>query len=239
MLNWVRVPAAPPEEVAWGGLGAVYATQGGSPGGGGTWPYVAGAAIGAAGSLFGAHQQQHFESVMSSTAYQRAMSDMGKAGLNPMLAFSQGGASTPSVSAVNPGAPVADALTAYTRMHRLEQPVADSTVRLNDAATTAKGVDAEVGRQTIENLKSQQSKTEQETKYLDAQERRERLRLSKEGVESGMWSWGQKALDMLGGVRDNWRKAFMPTFPSSGRSMHDAVKRFLESEGMPKEVSPQ
>ena len=31
------------------------------------------------------------------SAYQRAMADMGKAGLNPILAYSQGGASTPSV----------------------------------------------------------------------------------------------------------------------------------------------
>lgn len=41
------------------------------------------------------NQAQDFEKEMSSSAYQRAMTDMKKAGLNPMLAYQQGGASTP------------------------------------------------------------------------------------------------------------------------------------------------
>jgi len=53
-----------------------------------------------------AAENRRFQLEMSSTAYQRAVNDMAKAGLNPMLAYSQGGASTGSGAVAAPASNV-------------------------------------------------------------------------------------------------------------------------------------
>jgi hypothetical protein len=67
----------------------------------GWWNYLSGGHKEKESAIAMANIDRNFQERMSSSAYQRATQDMIKAGLNPALAYTQGGASTPSGSKPN------------------------------------------------------------------------------------------------------------------------------------------
>ena len=114
-----------------------------------------------------AQNQMDFQERMRKTQYQTAVEDMQKAGLNPMLAYQQGGAGTPSgamgqVTTAKVGNAIGSALQGYQAMsmNNADLELKDATTKGTTAQTIKTEADtiktaADIGY-TLENTKLNQ-----------------------------------------------------------------------------------
>lgn len=109
---------------------------------------------------------RNYATDMSNTSWQRGVADMKKAGINPMLAFSKGGASTPTVGS-GPGGQGSSGIPGYS-LSRMENALGAGVNSALAAATTGAMVDrtkAETDRIRMETLltEAQIPRTRQDT----------------------------------------------------------------------------
>lgn len=152
--------------------------------------------------LYNANQK--WMTQMSNTAYQRAMDDMKKAGLNPMLAYQQGGASVPSSSAPTVQASsktglASAALQAYTG-------ISAASSQAQQASTAQAQMESSTKLQTATAAKELAS-----TRQIQAETKLKERELRGKGVKDTLDREGgriiQKLIDSIGGSSSAKEKA--------------------------------
>lgn len=118
-------------------------------------------------NLANAREVMAFQKEMSSTSYQRAVKDMQAAGLNPMLAYSQGGASTPTGSLAAPVQNTAAVGVSSAAQQMQAVSAAQGVLQSRAATDQAKATADKLRSETLENSVNTAAKLA-ETKQREA-----------------------------------------------------------------------
>lgn len=172
-----------------------------------------------------AQAQMDFQNQQTSTSYQRGVADMKAAGLNPMLAYSQGGASSGSGASAQMGNELGAGANSAQSAYLARQQMAQSAAQIDntDSDTDLKNAQVDLTRQ-------QALQTIASTKNLGTENARLVQEITRLGLGNTLDSLRQKDLARLASSSADLERA-RASRENYGLAEHEAESKFWKQYG--------